>query len=117
MLFGHADTGISSTKTDFGVGGFDLWLIHMKYDNNGTNLNEIDNTYISIFPNPSSGEINIPNEFMGYEMIIYDLAGRTVYNNHFLQNTTVDLNYLSSGCFLINLIQKEKLYRAKLILK
>jgi hypothetical protein len=70
---------------------------------------------INTFPNPSSGLINIPNRFIGYEMIIYDLTGRVVYNNTALQSSTVDLGFLPPGCFIIN-VQKEQVnFRTKFI--
>jgi hypothetical protein len=117
MIFGHADTGISATKSDFGVGGFDFWLIHMKYQNNGTSIEEQSGSIVNIYPNPSSGEINIPNEYIGYQMIIHDMTGRPVYKNASLQKTKIDLEFLSSGCYIVNLTKKEKVYRAKLILQ
>jgi hypothetical protein len=115
-LFGSAYTGTSAVKTDSGKGDKDYWLIHFRVDET-TGIEEINNQTFNLYPNPSSGEINLPREFIGYNLEVYDLTGRLVYKIPSLQATIIDLAFLSSGCFVINIIQEEKVYRARLILQ
>jgi hypothetical protein len=82
-----------------------------------TSSNEYFNYNMLLHPNPSSGEINISEKFIGYEMIIYDLMGRIIYNIPALQSSKVNLEFLSKGCFVINLSKEEKVFRAKLVLQ
>jgi len=70
-----------------------------------------------IFPNPSSGEINLSRNIIGSEIMIYDITGRIVYQNNSLQSITLDLEFLSSGYFVINILKGDISYRGKLILK
>jgi hypothetical protein len=69
------------------------------------------------FPNPSTGDITLPKEFLGYELKLYDLTGRIVYNNPALQSSTVDLDFLLQGCFVVQLSKREKILRAMLNLQ
>jgi len=75
------------------------------------------NELFSIYPNPSTGAINIPKEYIDYELKVYDITGRIVFNNPAFQSSTIDLRFLPSGCFIVQLMQEEKAYRAKLILQ
>jgi len=74
-----------------------------------------NNVELILFPNPTSGEINIPTKFIGYEVKIHDLTGRIVYKNSSIQSVSMDLGYLPPGCFIVNLSKGDKVYRAILI--
>jgi hypothetical protein len=60
FLAGYADVGESPVKTDFGKGMSDYWVVHFKYPDYSVGVIE-DNfdVELSIFPNPTTGEVNI----------------------------------------------------------
>jgi hypothetical protein len=76
-------------------------------------VRDIEN--ISIFPNPSAGRIFINhNEPTKYTLLIYAANGTCVYMAH--NATSVDLNHLSSGTYIVNIQTPKKSVFQKIIL-
>jgi len=95
VLMGHADSGLSAVKTDPGHGGFDFWLIRFKYENNSSGFNEFNSStnLVSVYPNPTSGEITISpmGTFRPDEFYLYDATGRIIYFDE-LNDNTIDIS-------------------------
>jgi hypothetical protein len=77
---------------------------------------------ISIFPNPStSGSIMSisSNDPEGFSMYIHNVLGQLVYEKKDIGRSgfEFDLSSQPKGVYFINIIQKEKIYTKKLILK
>ncbi len=67
-------------------------------------VDEAPSLYLSIFPNPAMENltVEIPNELIGEDVIIYDVAGREIYRS----TTTNTINLinvaaLSSGSYVL----------------
>jgi len=60
--------------------------------------------YISLYPNPTKGELFIASKqsLVGSEINIYDISGRLVINNK-LTGNTVDVSNLNTGLYFLNL--------------
>ncbi len=61
---------------------------------------------VRVFPNPSSGEIQLqlPSELVGSEYYINDLAGRLILSGKVLNSTTrIDISYLVNGFYFLNI--------------
>ncbi|MBC8046186.1 MAG: FG-GAP repeat protein [Fimbriimonadaceae bacterium] len=62
---------------------------------------ESDNN-VSVFPNPGDGNFNIIMNDDEYELMIYDLHGTCMYQDHFIAaHYTFDVSHLSNGIYLI----------------
>ena len=60
---------------------------------------------LNVFPNPALDKINIdyPYEKTGKEIIIItDITGRKVYENHFT-NDQINISFLNSGVYIMHL--------------
>jgi len=96
-----ANTGI--TPTDLGGKVNSCWPTGAALFNNKEGL-------INIYPNPSSGIVNI--EWMdGFDFLqVFNQLGQSIYNEHFnthLKKTSIHLN-LKSGIYFISLRGKQK---------
>jgi predicted extracellular nuclease len=57
---------------------------------------------LTIYPNPTSGSLNITTEVNDYTLQVFDLTGKLVINKiHLSQNTAVDLFNLNNGIYLV----------------
>ena len=58
---------------------------------------------VSVYPNPTSGQLTVNSNEAIESIIIYDLSGRVVDMQHFNTETTVNLNvaHLNSGIYFI----------------
>lgn len=70
------------------------------------------NTNFSLFPNPSSGsvQIELPVSKFINEVEVFNVTGQRVYNNEFslpVQNTTIELGNLSPGIYLVKVLTPE----------
>jgi hypothetical protein len=115
MLFGYADTGISAVKTDFGKGNTDFWLVHLKYGSSSTGIDELQETIVSIYPNPTNGTINIPEKLVGSTMSINDATGRLLYLHNYIESATINIDFLSLGYYIFSFKKDDILYRGKVI--
>jgi hypothetical protein len=57
----------------------------------------------TLFPNPSSGVLNITSSDDNLSIGIFDMNGRQVYFENLEKKRTLDLNFLSNGIYLIQL--------------
>lgn len=78
-----------------------------------TSINDIDDDIISIFPNPTSGLVNIAiNQSLSKinEISIFNILGQPVYNKSINEAgemvLKVDLSEYSEGIYILNLIYK-----------
>ena len=71
-------------------------------------FNEAD-LYITTYPNPSSGEINILlSENMDTKIVITDISGRVAYKNTFFsQKINLNLSALASGTYFLSVLNED----------
>ena len=67
-------------------------------------INENNAFSFSLFPNPSNGLVTI-NGVDNAEVIVSDLTGKTFVNQSVNNNTSLDLNGLSNGTYLVTISQ------------
>ena len=79
-----------------------------------SDIEEIEESSLGVFPNPSNGRINVPvNLFESGDLTfkIYDLAGKVVYNktSHFNagQHLVVIPSELNSGQYMLSVDQND----------
>ena len=67
-------------------------------------INENNAFSFGLFPNPSNGLVTI-NGVDNAEVIVRDLTGKTFLNQNVNNNTSLDLNGLSNGTYLVTILQ------------
>jgi len=70
-----------------------------------------------LFPNPTKQFLNVNMNVIGSERAIYtvfDITGRRVLNNRLLSNT-IDVSMLSSGNYILRIINNGKINTQKFI--
>jgi hypothetical protein len=69
---------------------------------------------ISIYPNPSNGELNITTD-TNLQVIIYDLLGKEVYSSEVNNSETLDISNLNNGVYMVKLSNGNSSTTKKLI--
>lgn len=80
-----------------------------------TGMDEIAMADFSLFPNPSQGELNLPESLLGAEMRIYDIAGRIVYEEAKLNQSRLNFKSLSTGMYSVQFKLKDKIINKRWI--
>ncbi len=104
----------------------EIWNFLKKFrlPSHSQNINELLDNNIQIFPNPTNNilTINFPYQYINsYNIIeIYNTVGELVYSQqiHSLQNQiTINLSELSEGIYFLEILQQDKLFQNKIIIK
>ncbi len=69
---------------------------------NPLTINDYSNTNINIYPNPTSGKITIPNEFVINEYSIYSLTGKLIKRGK-LNTNEIQVTELNSGIYILKI--------------
>ena len=75
---------------------------------------------VSIYPNPSMGEINIESSINEMDLVVYDLLGRVVYQNRKPDNVavwTLSLDHVAAGVYYFKVRTAEGDLLKKVVLK
>ena len=86
----------------------------------GENPNFVINSLISVFPNPSNGNVNVNIETIGEVCVeVYDHIGKLLYSNivtrYYISELNSFLDGLSSGVYLIKVNDDENNQTVKLV--
>ena len=83
----------------------------------GVGIKKMDTTKVLLFhPNPSKGTLYVDNIKTNYKLEVYDLSGRLVYAEADRNSATINLEFLSSGLYSIQLTTATEHYTAKLLI-
>jgi hypothetical protein len=75
----------------------------------GIENNSTSDKTINIYPNPASNDLYIHNELKAATVLISDASGRQVLQQEiFTGDTTLKINGLANGLYLVNIIDVEK---------
>ncbi|HXK91569.1 MAG TPA: T9SS type A sorting domain-containing protein [Bacteroidales bacterium] len=103
----------------------EIWNFLKKFRlSNSQNINDLSENNIQIFPNPTNSILTItfPHQYVNdFNLIeIYNTLGELVYSQkiHSLQNQiTINLSDLSEGIYFLEILQQNKLFQNKIIIK
>tara|TARA_B100001741_G_scaffold87902_1_gene71835 strand:- start:18808 stop:22215 length:3408 start_codon:yes stop_codon:yes gene_type:complete len=89
---------------------------------NGQNILSVEeqenSTYFRMFPNPSSGMLNIKTNIKDSELSIVDLAGRLIQHQKLEKyHTSLDLKHIRDGFYIVRVSNGDAKEDRKLILK
>lgn len=103
LVFVASDYGIGthqitvSAESNIGCVGGDTISIEVV---NPTTLKKDDNHFISVYPNPSNGTLNIENNYSTpIEIVLYDQIGREVIRKDVSRKSAINLSGLSKGIY------------------
>jgi len=78
-----------------------------------TDINNLNNNIISIYPNPSKDFVNIRSN-KNYSITISDLKGKIVYrNDHPISNRNINISKFSSGMYIVKFTSDDKIITKK----
>ncbi len=79
LLAGNSRSPISGEKTEGNRGESDYWVVRLAYGNLGIQQNSFAHA-LQVYPNPTSGEINIVSgeTLNEQDILLYDAAGREI---------------------------------------
>lgn len=72
------------------------------------------NFELKLFPNPSTGYINIPAKFVGSNVAILDFQGNKVQSFE-AKSTILEINNLAHGTYILQIIENGKIYTSRFI--
>jgi len=100
---------------DVSVGKFMLWIDDINITTNSVYLDGSSvKDQISVFPNPTSGKLNIYISSINEKQImvnVFDITGKMLKTNKIFPEgkiSGVDLSYLKNGIYYLNIVTKER---------
>ena len=74
-------------------------------------------SYVSIYPNPNSGQISIKldESVLNASIKIYDILGRSVFSQENINNNLLEVSNLKSGIYFVNVKSNRLNYKTKLL--
>lgn len=90
---------------------------HLNTNNMATH--EIQSSSLLVYPNPSQGKVFIKGlSDKTFSLKIYSLSGKTIYrNSKIISNQPIDLSFLPTGKYLIEIIHSSEKHIEKLVIK
>jgi hypothetical protein len=126
----YAGTGVANDQFDPATAGVGTHTITYSYtDGNGcsngattdivvdacSSLEEIAAPFISVYPNPSFGNVTINTNITDITSVeVIDLTGKVLINS---QSTTIDLTELPSGKYIVRVSTNDSIHRTTVIKK
>jgi hypothetical protein len=90
---------------------------------NVLNSDGFSNSIFSVYPNPNNGTFNIQFKSIvtDFNVEVFDVTGKVIYNNQFNQNSDlvkeIKLNQISKGVYFMNIKTNEGLITKKIIIE
>jgi len=85
----------------------------------GSRINENLQQQITLYPNPTTGELRIENGELKIENVeIFDLFGKTVFSNHFINSSShqrVNISHLPTSAYILKIITEDGVFTEKII--
>ena len=78
-----------------------------------TSVDEITENEVSIYPNPTNDQLNIETERRFSEIKVFDVAGKLLLDQNF--SNQINLGGFVAGLYLVELRDKDGIYRKKII--
>ncbi|MEO5569903.1 MAG: T9SS type A sorting domain-containing protein [Bacteroidia bacterium] len=119
FLGGTSGSIVSGDKTETCFGGADYWVIKLGPDT-FTSITQLPNYQfpISISPNPVTEKLNVNvnnNELS--EIILYDITGRKLLQQKFLNSITLNTKQLAKGIYLYEVRNKNGVIKKGKVVK
>lgn len=98
----------------FAVNGLSM-ITDMKLSPTGINENTLAN--VNIYPNPSTGLLNVSGLEANADITVTNAQGQVVFRGQVNNNGSIDLSNQAKGIYLIKLVSEDAMRMTKVILK
>ncbi|MCU0423432.1 MAG: T9SS type A sorting domain-containing protein, partial [Bacteroidia bacterium] len=78
-------------------------------------LNADVQDYFDVFPNPTTGRLNITTPFLEYQIEVMDLTGRLILSAS--NPTLIDLSQIKKGMYLLRLTSLGRISTKKIVME
>jgi len=114
ILIGETESNDGHVPGNYGER--DVWIVKLSAENMG--ISDTDNYNINLYPNPTTGIINLQTPKPIQSVSIYNLMGQKVpFNSLNQENTSIDISNLSSGTYFIEVILNDKTIKRHKVIK
>jgi endo-1,4-beta-xylanase len=100
-------------------GNFKFTALDVSVDSTTVHVKEVTTVpaYVSIFPNPSSGNVSIKLDESALiaSIKIYDISGKIVFSRENINNNLLQVSNLKSGIYFVNVNSNSHNYNSKLL--
>ncbi len=105
----------ASGDDDGGINRGAVWILFVK-DHNGINTMQLNNRYILIYPNPTTGKIYLSDKEI-QSIDIYGIAGQLIYSENLnsADKVSFDISNNPNGIYFLKIKTKEETYFSKII--
>ncbi len=113
LIFNNSITSGSYFNKDAGLVSIVLSNSYLQ------NIKNIDksNTVLQVYPNPTKQILNIKYPKSIFDVFIYDLQGRKIYNHHNIEGECkIDCSFLSNSTYILKVVDRNGSY-TKLFIK
>lgn len=86
-------------------------------DPNFTTVKDINNTNVTIYPNPASDYIIVNSDYNNFNVEISDITGRTIISQNVDNNSTINVSSLNAGVYNVTIISNNTISSHKIIIK
>lgn len=113
VIFNNGNGGVGTNQTsDITNVTTDIWYQWGV----GLNDNSVVNYDLKLYPNPTSGKINIQSDLQWEQFSLYDMGGRLLHQGK-IMNNAIEINHFENGIYLIELQKETTIYRGKIVLQ
>lgn len=72
---------------------------------------------VTIFPNPTDGQLNITTGYDVYNLSIFDVCGKIVYSNEAATDGMLDVSHFNKGMYLLKIQHNDAIISKKVIIE
>ncbi len=81
-----------------------------------TTINDVNNSNITIYPNPASDYIIINSDVNNFDVEISDITGRIVISEKAHNNSTINISNLTAGIYSVSVISDNQKSTSKIVI-
>jgi endo-1,4-beta-xylanase len=100
-------------------GNFEFTNLDVFTSNNPVNVTDVvtDTKLVSIYPNPNTGNVTIKLEesALNGTLLIYNALGEIIFSQESINSNVLQLSYLKSGCYFIQVTNNKMNHTSKLV--
>ncbi|NPA68191.1 MAG: T9SS type A sorting domain-containing protein [Chlorobi bacterium] len=95
-------------------------MIRPAFGYSASEISEIENKKLKIFPNPASDFINIDfkrDYGKSYRLEIYNMQGKNVYRNNNFEDKTLNVGFLSKGLYILTVYDMQDTFTSQFVVE
>jgi hypothetical protein len=85
------------------------------YSSSVSNISELNNLKASVYPNPFTENIIVEAEEENFEVAIFDISGKIVYQNKHMSGDIIPIEYLERGMYMYQIKANDKIKTGKIL--